>query len=58
MTLLTFLVVTKLVFMSCVGQYVFHPAELTKPVKEKIDSVLGLESVELSIGGSNLIGAC
>lgn len=45
------------IHLACVGQYVFHPAELTEPVKQKIDSVLGLESVELSIGGSNLIGA-
>ncbi len=45
------------IHVACVGQYVFHPPELTKPVKEKIDSVLNLESVELSIGGSNLIGA-
>tara|TARA_Y100001935_G_scaffold15471_1_gene11542 strand:- start:1411 stop:2073 length:663 start_codon:yes stop_codon:yes gene_type:complete len=45
------------IHVACVGQYVFHPSELTKPVKEKIDGVLGLESVELSIGGSNLIGA-
>ena len=45
------------IHVACVGQYVFHPAELTKPVKDKIESVIGLESVELSIGGSNLIGA-
>ena len=45
------------IHVASIGQYVFHPPELTKPVKEKIDSVIGLESVELSIGGSNLIGA-
>ena len=44
------------IHVASIGQYVFHPPELTKPVKEKIDSVIGLESVELSIGGSNLIG--
>ena len=45
------------IHVASIGQYVFHPPELTKPVKEKIDSVIGLESVEISIGGSNLIGA-
>ena len=45
------------IHVACVGQYVFHPPELTEPVKDKIDRVLGLESIELSIGGSNLIGA-
>ncbi|DAC31408.1 MAG TPA: translation initiation factor IF-6 [Candidatus Poseidoniales archaeon] len=45
------------IHLACVGQCVFHPAELTDPIKQKIDSVLGLESIELSIGGSNLIGA-
>ena len=45
------------IHLAAIGNYVFHPPELTEPVKEKIDNVLGLESVELSIGGSNLIGA-
>ena len=45
------------IHIACIGQYVFHPPELTPPVKEKIDSVLDLESVELTIGGSNLVGA-
>ena len=45
------------IHVACVGQYVFHPPELTEPVKDKINHVLGLESIELSIGGSNLIGA-
>ena len=34
------------IHVASIGQYVFHPPELTKPVKEKIDSVIGLESVE------------
>ena len=45
------------IHLAAVGNYVFHPPELTEPIKEKIDNVLGLESVELNIGGSNLIGA-
>lgn len=45
------------IHLSAVGGYVFHPPELSEPIKEKIDNVLGLESVELNIGGSNLIGA-
>ena len=24
------------IHVACVGRYVFHPAELTKPVKEKL----------------------
>ena len=45
------------IHLAAIGGYVFHPPELTEPIKEKIDNVLGLESVELNIGGSNLIGA-
>ena len=45
------------IHLAAVGNYVFHPPELTEPIKEKIDNVLGLESIELNIGGSNLIGA-
>ena len=45
------------IHLATVGRYVFHPPELTQPVKDKIESVLGLESIELTIGGSNLIGA-
>ena len=45
------------IHLAAIGGYVFHPPELTEPIKEKIVNVLGLESVELNIGGSNLIGA-
>ena len=45
------------IHLATVGDVIFHPPELTKPVKDVIDKVIGLESCELTIGGSNLIGA-
>ncbi len=45
------------IHLASVGQILFHPPELPKPIIETMESVLGLETCAQSIGGSNLVGA-
>ena len=45
------------IHLASVGQILFHPPELPKPIIETMESVLSLETCAQSIGGSNLVGA-
>ena len=54
------------IHVASIGQYVFHPPELTKPVKEKIDSVRTEPSIiviivkinEVTTGSKAVLAAC
>ena len=44
-------------FLASVGNVLFHPPSIEKPLKEKIETSLEMEMHPISIGGSNLLGA-
>ena len=45
------------VFLSVIGDTVFHPLELEQDIVEVLESTLGLETKALLIGGSRLVGS-
>ena len=45
------------VHLARAGDVIFHTIELESSIVETIESALGLETVAISIGGSNLIGS-
>ena len=45
------------VYLSCIGDVVFHPTELEKSLVEEIQAALGTEMYGVTIGGSQLIGS-
>ena len=45
------------IYLAICGDVVFHPNELNEDAISRIDECLGLEAFQVSIGGSNLLGA-
>ena len=43
------------VYAAVLGDVLFLPLALEKSESEEMESILGMESVQLTIGGSNLI---